>query len=73
MMKKHLLLSDVAKLLKLKPYQIVYSLVVGHVPEPELRISNKRIFQECDLQRLAQHFGVSLEEKEDQLKGGRDE
>ena len=71
MMKEHLLLSDVAKLLKLKPYQVVYSLVVGHVPEPELRISNKRIFQQQDIRRLAKHFGVEFDSEK--KKGDEDE
>jgi hypothetical protein len=60
MMKKHYLLREVSRLLKVKPYQIAYALSVGLVPEPELRISNKRIFLEDDIQRLAAHFGVDL-------------
>ena len=63
-MKKHMLLKDVAKLLRLKPYQITYALAVGLVGEPPLRISNKRIFQEEDVLRLARHFGVALSQKE---------
>ena len=59
-MNKHYLLRDVARLLKVKPYQIAYALSVGLVPEPELRISNKRIFEEEDVERLAKHFGVDL-------------
>ena len=60
-MQKHMLLKDVAKLLRVKPYQITYALTVGLVAEPELRISNKRIFQNQDVFRLAKHFGVVLE------------
>ncbi len=44
MKKQHFLLRDVAKKLGVKPYQIAYALSVGLVPEPKLRISNKRIF-----------------------------
>ncbi len=60
MMKKHYLLREVSRLLKVKPYQIAYALSVGLVPEPELRISNKRVFQADDVQKLATHFGVDL-------------
>ena len=60
MTKRHFLLNDVARMLKLKPYKITYALSVGLVPEPALRISNKRIFQEKDIERLARHFGVDL-------------
>ena len=64
MKKKHYLLRDVARLLKVKPYQIAYALSVGLVEEPKLRISNKRIFQEDDIQRLAIHFGVELKSRD---------
>ena len=64
-MNKHYLLRDVARILKVKPYQVSYALSVGLVEEPKLRISNKRVFVEEDVQRLAKHFGVDL------AKGGR--
>ena len=63
-MNRHMLLKDVAKLLRLKPYQITYALAVGLIEEPALRISNKRVFQPEDLLRLAKHFGVTLSQKE---------
>jgi hypothetical protein len=63
MPRQHYLLKDVARLLKVKPYQVAYALSVGLVPEPALRISNKRIFQEDDIERLAAHFGVELKSK----------
>ena len=63
MKKKHYLLREVARLLKVKPYRVSYAINVGLVPEPALRISNKRIFQEDDIQRLATHFGVELRSK----------
>ena len=63
MKKQHFLLRDVARLLKLKPYQVSYALSVGLVAEPALRISNKRIFQAEDINRLAGHFGIDLGKK----------
>ena len=63
MKKKHYLLREVARLLKVKPYQIAYALSVGLVEEPKLRISNKRVFQEDDIQKLAAHFGVELKSR----------
>ncbi|KKL03796.1 hypothetical protein LCGC14_2622540 [marine sediment metagenome] len=60
----NLLLADVAKLLRRKPYQITYALSVGLIPEPKLRIANKRVFQHVDIQRMARHFGVRLEESD---------
>lgn len=56
MNQEHLLLIEAAKLLSVKPYRITYALSVGLVPEPLLRIANKRIFQEDDIARLRKHF-----------------
>jgi len=67
-MKEHLLLNDVAKLLGVKGYQIAYLLTNGLVEEPALRISNKRIFQQEDINRLAEYFGVKLTSKERKRK-----
>ena len=56
-------LRDAARVLKLKAYQIDHALAVGSVPEPALRVSNRRVFQREDLKRLASHFGVRLQEQ----------
>ena len=55
-------LKDVASLLKIKPYRIAYVLTMDLVPEPALRVGNKRAFSQEDIARLAKHFGVTLEE-----------
>ena len=38
------LLNEVAKLVKRKPYQVSYLISIGAIPEPKLRINNKRVF-----------------------------
>ncbi len=55
-----LTLKNVAELLKVKPYRIGYVLSVKLVPEPALRIGNKRVFSQDNVTRLAAHFGVKL-------------
>jgi len=60
---RHYTLRDVARVLKVKPYQVTYALTVGHVPEPGTRINNKRIFAPEDIDRLATHFGVEMRSK----------
>ena len=62
-MKSTLLLSEVSRLLSIKPYRITYALTAGLVEEPALRIAGKRIFQADDVRRLAEHFGVELKEE----------
>jgi hypothetical protein len=56
MEQEHLLLTQAARLLNVRPYQITYALSVGLVPEPALRIANKRIFLAGDIARLREHF-----------------
>ena len=58
-MEKHYLLGEVAKILRRKPHQIVHLLTTGKIPEPEQRISNKRLFTANDVVTLARYFRVS--------------
>ena len=58
-MKKVYLLSEVARLFKKGPHVIAYAISSGLVPEPKLRIGNKRIFVDEDIRRLATHFGIT--------------
>lgn len=49
-MNKHLfLISEVAREVGCQPYQIAYLLTTGVVPEPTLRIANKRLFTRVDI------------------------
>ncbi len=50
--------GDVSKLLSIAKHKIEYAIANGSIPEPELRIANKRIFTSDDVQRVANHFGV---------------
>jgi len=58
-------LQDVARLLGVKAYRVNYAIVNGLVAGPRLRVSNRRVFQVEDIQRLALHFGVQMPEIED--------
>ena len=58
-MKQHYLLGEVSKALGRKPYHVTHVLTTGKVPEPALRIANKRLFTVEDVERLARHFRVS--------------
>jgi hypothetical protein len=58
-MEKHYLLGEVAKLLHRKPYHVTHVLTTGKIPEPALRIGNKRLFTKADVERLAHHFRVA--------------
>ena len=47
------LMADVARALRCKPYQIAYLLSSGQVPEPALRLGNRRMFTRADIDRIA--------------------
>jgi len=49
-------LKDVAALLNVKAYRVEYLLAHGLVPEPQLRISGRRVFSASDLEALRQHL-----------------
>jgi hypothetical protein len=54
------LLGDVARILRCQPYQIVYLLTTRQVPEPALRIGNKRVFTIADMRRLSEKLQVQM-------------
>jgi len=55
-----LALKDVSRILGVQGYQIQHAFMTGAVPEPEQRISGRRIFEDADVQRLAVHFKVKI-------------
>lgn len=63
MKNKMLLLKDVARQLGKRPHQITYPITSGQIPEPDLRIDNKRIFQSADVARLKNYFQQKDKEK----------
>ena len=52
------LLGDVARKLNVKPYKIAYLYVTRCLPEPELRLGNKRVFSNVDAERIALKLGL---------------
>ncbi len=60
-MQKIYSLKDVARVLGVRSHRVGYAVSSGAVPEPDLRLANKRIFTTDDVIRLAEHFGVRCE------------
>ena len=56
----HFTLGQVARLLGRKPHLVTYAITSGHVPEPAMRIGNKRVFGEDDVRRLARYFNIPM-------------
>lgn len=65
-MKKMYSLSEAASLLGTQAHRIQYALVSGKVAEPEIRIAGKRVFQQGDIERLAEHFNVELKQLDEE-------
>jgi hypothetical protein len=57
-MDEFLTLKQVADRLKLQHYRIHYALATRRIPEPALRVSNRRVFQPADVERIKQHFNL---------------
>lgn len=62
-MSKLYLLGDVAKMMRKRPHQITYAITSGLLPEPEMRIGGRRVFQGADIKRIADYFGVNLKKE----------
>ena len=62
-MQKYYSLKDVARLLKVRSHRVGYAVSSGAIPEPDLRLGNKRIFSTEDVQRLAEHFSVRFDQE----------
>jgi DNA-binding transcriptional MerR regulator len=56
------LIGDVARQLDVPPHRITYLFITRKLLEPELRLGNKRIFTEADVQRIAQALGLVKKE-----------
>ena len=58
------LISDVSKLLGVPAHRIAYLFMTRKLPEPRLRLGNRRVFSRADLQRVAKTLGRPLGEPE---------
>jgi hypothetical protein len=47
------LLGDVAELLDVKPYKVAYLYLTRKLPEPKLRLGNRRVFTTADVEAVA--------------------
>lgn len=56
MTKKHYLLNEVARLVGTTPHRIGYAISNQHLPEPEERLNNHRLFTEADIERIKKYF-----------------
>lgn len=65
----YMTVRDVSQVLGVKPYQVVYAITAGHVPEPCVRIVNKRVFDQGDVEGLRAYFKAKMRGRSASLKG----
>lgn len=53
-------MKEVARILRVQPYQIAYLLNTNRVPEPKVRLGGRRAFAAEDIERLAARLHVEL-------------
>ncbi len=54
------LLGDVADLLDVKPYKVAYLYLTRKLPEPKLRLGNRRVFTTADVEAVAKTLHVPI-------------
>lgn len=55
-MSKNYSIKDVAAICGKKPFQVHYAISSGYLPEPVLRVANRRIFSEQELMLAKKYF-----------------
>lgn len=68
-MKKHYLLNEVAQLVGTLPHRIAYAITNRHLPEPEERLNNHRLFTEADIMRIKMYFDNKRSKAKREAKG----
>lgn len=64
------LLGEVATLLDVKPYKVAYLYLTRKLPEPKLRLGNRRVFTTADVEAVAKTLHIpipQLETEEDDV------
>jgi DNA-binding transcriptional MerR regulator len=55
------LMSDVSRMLGVPAHRIAYLFTTRKVPEPPLRLGNRRVFGLADVRRVAQALGRPMD------------
>lgn len=58
------ILSEVAKLIGVKPHVIAYAISSQNLPEPSLRIAGKRIFSTKEVEAIKKYFASRPKKEE---------
>jgi DNA-binding transcriptional MerR regulator len=62
-------IRDCGKLIGVAPHKIAYAHTQDRIPEPKLRVANKRVYTLDDCRRVARYFGVEIRQDKEMLGG----
>jgi len=54
-------IGDVSRKIGIARHKIEYAIVNGSILEPQIRIANKRAFNESEVNTIAKYFGKKIE------------
>lgn len=66
MTKQLFLISDVSRMLGVPAHRIAYQYMTRKLPEPQLRLGNRRVFSLVDVHKVAKALGRPVGETEAQ-------
>lgn len=68
MKKRHYLLNEVAQMVGTPPHRISYAITNRHLPEPEERLNNHRLFTEADVKHIQKYFAEKRAKAKEEAK-----
>jgi hypothetical protein len=72
-MNDYYMLNDVARILRAKPYRIIYLLTSGQVPDV-MRLGGRRVFRFEDMVRIAEKLQIQIaQEVQNKDEGGEND
>ncbi len=69
-MQQLLAIGEISRMIGIARHRIEYAVSNGAIPEPQIRVANKRAFSPEEVQNIADYFGVSIKNGDDAKEGG---
>jgi len=60
-MRERFSIGDVARKIDIPRHRIEYAMSNGSIQEPEIRVANKRAFNQIEIAEIAKYFGVHIQ------------
>lgn len=70
-MQQLLAIGEISRMIGIARHRIEYAVSNGAIPEPKVRVANKRAFSRVEVQNIADYFGVNMKLGDDAEDGGK--